>query len=147
MVQFRFIITWHNYLLNCLCCHLIKSSSQFSVLKVFYTYIWYKHSDIRHGNCIDIIYADLGGLVVWYVKRLPGFNSQPVLVLSTVNSFQLMILVFQFLTKHLHIYSYKFSYRISDQEICSVMLYNFCSFSPIFSFFYADLAIVIKIPF
>ena len=36
---------------------------------------------------------------------------------------------------------------MSDQEICSAMLYEFLNFSPIFSFFYADLAIPRKIPF
>ena len=40
-------------------------------------------------------------------------------------------LIFQFLMKHLHI-CYKFSYRTSDQEICSAILYKFCKFSPIF---------------
>ena len=44
-----------------------------------------------HANSIDSIYADLGGLVVWYLKRWPGFNSQPGLILSAVNSFQLII--------------------------------------------------------
>ena len=54
---------------------------------------------------------------------------------------------FQFLVKHLHICSYKFSYRKSDPEIYSAMLNKFCIFSPIFKFFYADLAILRKTPF
>ena len=49
-----------------------------------------------HANCIYTIYAELGGLVVWYLKRRPGFNSQPGLVLSAVNSF---------LIKHVHIFA------------------------------------------
>ena len=36
-------------------------------------------------------------------------------------------LVFQFLIRHLHI-SYKLSYRVSDQKICSAMLYKFSIF-------------------
>ena len=51
-----------------------------------------------HANFIDSIYAYLGGLVVWYLKRWPGFDSQPGLVLSTVNSFQLMINFFCFIS-------------------------------------------------
>ena len=31
--------------------------------------------------------ADIGGLVVWYLKRWPGFDSPPGLMLSVVNSF------------------------------------------------------------
>ena len=30
-----------------------------------------------HWNCIGSIYRNLGGLVVWYLKRWPGFDSQP----------------------------------------------------------------------
>ena len=44
-----------------------------------------------HWNCIDSIYADPNGLVVWYLKREPGFDSQLEIVLSTVNFFQLII--------------------------------------------------------
>ena len=55
-------------------------------------------------------------------------------------------LVFQFLIKHLHICSYKFSYRKSDPEICSAMLCKFCNFSPIFSYLNADLTIQKKNP-
>ena len=44
-----------------------------------------------HWNCIDSIYRNLGGLVVWYLKRWPGFDSQPGSILSTVNYLQLMI--------------------------------------------------------
>ena len=40
-------------------------------------------------------------------------------------------LIFQFLMKHLYI-CYRFSYRTSDQEICSAILYKFCNFPPIF---------------
>ena len=69
--------------------------------------------------------------------------------ISTVYSKLLPIneLIFQFLIKYLRICSYKFSYRTSDQEISSAMLYKFCNFSPIFSIFYADLAIPRKISF
>ena len=42
-------------------------------------------------------------------------------------------LSFSFLIKHLHI-CYNFFYKISDQEICSAMLYKFCNFSPFFIF-------------
>ena len=64
---------------------------------------------------------------------------------------QINNLDFQFLIKHWHTCSYKFPYRILDQEIwdqelCSAILYKFCNFSPIFSFLYADLAIPRKIP-
>ena len=42
-------------------------------------------------------------------------------------------LLFQFSIKHLHIWiCYKLSYRISDQEIYSGILYKFCIFSPFF---------------
>ena len=34
-------------------------------------------------------------------------------------------LVFQFLIKHLHVCCYKFSYRISDQDISPAMLYKY----------------------
>ena len=34
-------------------------------------------------------------------------------------------LVFEFLIKHLHICSYNFSYRISNQDVCLTMLYKF----------------------
>ena len=44
-----------------------------------------------HWNCIDSICGNLGGLVVWYPKRWPGFDSQPGSILSTVNYLQLMI--------------------------------------------------------
>ena len=37
-------------------------------------------------------------------------------------------LIFQFSIKHLHICSYKFSYRISHQKIWSAILCNFCNF-------------------
>ena len=59
--------------------------------------------------------------------------------------FPINALIFRFLIKHLHI-SYKFSYTISDQEICLAMLYKLCKFPPIFfSLFYADLGIPRKI--
>ena len=55
-------------------------------------------------------------------------------------------LFFRFLLEHQPI-CYKFSNRVSNQEICSSMLYqnivlenNFVAFFPIFSFFNADLA-------
>ena len=35
-----------------------------------------------HSNCTDSIYADLGGLAVWCLRRWPGFNSQPGLVVD-----------------------------------------------------------------
>ena len=44
-----------------------------------------------HWNCIDSICRNRGGLVVWYLKRWPGFDSQPGLILSAVNYLQLMI--------------------------------------------------------
>ena len=44
-----------------------------------------------HWNCIDCIYRNLGGLVVWYLKRWPGFDFQPGSILSTVNYLKLMI--------------------------------------------------------
>ena len=47
--------------------------------------------------------------------------------------FPIDALIFRFLIKHLHI-SYKFSYTISDQEICLAMLYKLCKFPPIFFF-------------
>ena len=49
-----------------------------------------------YANCIESIYSDLGGLVAWYLKRWSEFDSQLGLVLSTVNSFQLMIKFFKF---------------------------------------------------
>ena len=55
---------------------------------------------------------------VWFPARISTVYSK----LPSVNA-----LVFKFLVKHLHICSYKFSYRISDQEICSAMLYWFCN--------------------
>ena len=55
-------------------------------------------------NCIDSIYADhLGGIVIWYLKRWPGFDSQPELVLFIVNSFQLIIKFFNFCSKNLYV--------------------------------------------
>ena len=56
-----------------------------------FSYIWYKHSDICSRKLYWQYLWDLDGLLVWYLKRGHGFNSQPRLVLSTVNSFQLMI--------------------------------------------------------
>ena len=53
-----------------------------------------------HWNFIDSIYRNLGGLVVWYLKRWPGFDSQPGSILSTVNYLQLMIYFKKFLIKH-----------------------------------------------
>ena len=45
---------------------------------------------------LSSIYTYLGCLVVWYLKRWSGFDSQPGLVLSTVNSFQSKIPLFNF---------------------------------------------------
>ena len=88
-----------------------------------------------HSSCIDSMYVDIGGLVVWYLKRWPGFDFEPELVLSIVNSYQLIIYgVFLFLLKYLYI-RYKFSYGMSVQEIFSAILYKFCNVSPIFSIF------------
>ena len=69
--------------------------------------------------------------------------------ISTVYSKLLSIndLFFKFSIKLFHICSDKFSYRISDLEICSAMLCKFCNFSPIFSIFYANLAIPTKVSF
>ena len=55
---------------------------------------------------------------VWFPARISTVYSK----LPSVNA-----LVFKFLVKYLHICSYKFSYRISDQEICSAMLCWFCN--------------------
>ena len=44
-----------------------------------------------HWICIESIYRNHGGLVVWYLKRWAEFYSQPESILSTVNCLQLMI--------------------------------------------------------
>ena len=53
-----------------------------------------------HWNCIDSIYRNIGGLVVWCLKRWPVFDSQPRSILSTVNYLQLIIFLKKFLIKH-----------------------------------------------
>ena len=53
-----------------------------------------------HWNFIDSIYRNLGGLVVWYLKTWPGFDSQPGSILSTVNYLQLMIYSKKLLIKY-----------------------------------------------
>ena len=63
-------------------------------------YIWYKQSGFCSLNFIGSIYRNLGGLVVWYLKRWPGFDSQPGTMLPTVNYLQLMIYFKKFLIKH-----------------------------------------------
>ena len=70
-------------------CHLIKSRTLLSAMEGFQVYDL--SILISVPVCIDSIYADLVGLVVWYLKRWHGFSPQPELVLSTVNPFQLMI--------------------------------------------------------
>ena len=78
--------------------------------------------------------------VIWV--RFPAWISTVYIKLLPIND-----LVFQFLIKYLHICCYKFSYRISNQEIRSAMPFRFCNFPPTFSFFEADLAILRKMSF
>ena len=56
----------------------------YSAVKGFHIY------DIRslisvHSNCIDSIYTNVGDLVVRYLQRTLGFESQVGLELSTIN--------------------------------------------------------------
>ena len=93
-----------------------------------------------HWNCIDSICRNLGGLVVWYPKRWPGFDSQPGSILPTVN--QTWIFAIYFLVEY-HI-------RKCFQLCCIKMEFvktNSSTFPPTFCIFYADLAIPITIPF
>ena len=62
-----------------------------------------------HSNCIDSIYADLGGLVVWYLKWWPELDFQPDSAYSKLS-------ITNNLT-YLHTWLYNFSYIIWDQEI------------------------------
>ena len=89
-----------------------------------------------HWNCIDSTYKNLGGLVVWYLKRWSEFDSQQVSILSTVNYLQLMIYFWKLLIKHIW---HRFSSRISDPKFFSAMLHQnivrqnkFFNFSPNF---------------
>ena len=68
----------------------LKVLFHYSAVKVFHVYD-ISNLIFLHSNCIDSIYRNPGGLVVWYLKRWPGFDSQPVSILSTVNYLQLMI--------------------------------------------------------
>ena len=132
--HFRVIVSWQNYLLKLhLCCLLIKSSTQLFCSERF-SYIWYKHSDI----CSFKLYWQYlcrswysSGMIPEKVTWVQ-FPSR----ISTVYNKLLRInnLVFQFLIEHPHICFYKFSYRTSDQEICSGMLQFFHSFVLIWSF-------------
>ena len=77
-----------------------------------------------HWNCIDSIYKNLGGQVVWYLKTWPGFDSQPGSILSTVNYLQLVI---YFLKKSLSIIDicHRLSCRISDKkflQLCCIRI-------------------------
>ena len=106
-----------------------------------------------HSNCIDSIYTDLCGLVVWYLKRLPGLNSKSGLVLSTVNSFQLMIQFCNFWS-NIYIFAIYFltEYQIREYvQLCYIRIYFFkmqsATFLPIFSFFYVNVTIPRNIPF
>ena len=62
---------------------------------------------------------NLGSLVVWYLKRWPGFDSQPGSILSMVNYLQLMVYFKKFLNIGI---CHRFSCRISGQNIFSAML-------------------------
>ena len=63
-----------------------------------------------HAKCIDSIYADIHGLVVPEKMIWVQFLSRNTTVYSKL--LPINDLVFKFLIKHLHICSYKFSYRI-----------------------------------
>ena len=64
----------------------LKVLFHYSAVKVYHVYD-ISNLIFLHSNCIDSIYRNPGGLVVWYLKRWPGFDSQPVSMLSTVASF------------------------------------------------------------
>ena len=92
-------------------------------------YIWYKQSGFCSLNFIGSIYRNLGGLVVWYLERWPGFDSQPGSILSTLNYLQVN-------------YLHRFSCRMLDQKTFSAILHQniirqnkFFNFSPNFLHF------------
>ena len=91
-----------------------------------------------HASTIDSIYADLGGLVVWYLKKWPGFNSQSGLILPPVNCFQ-SIINFSIFNKQSCIFAlvnFLTEYQIRKYvQLCRI--YKFCNFFPSFSLFYA----------
>ena len=130
-------------------CHLIKSRTLYSAMKGFHIH------DLSILISSPKLYWQYLCRSWWSSGMIPEKVTwtQSTARNSTVCSKLLPIndLVFQFSIKHWYIFSYKFLYRISDQEIsdqelCSAMLYKFCNFSPIFSFLYADLVIPRKIP-
>ena len=100
---------------------------------ISFIFVWYL---FIHSNCVDSIYTYLGGLAIWYLKRwgdLGSILSHVIAVYSKL--FPIKDPVFQFLIKHLHICN-KFFYRMSNQEIYSIMLYQIlqnklCKLSPI----------------
>ena len=144
--HFRVIVTWQNYLLKLyLCCLLIESSTQLFCSERF-SYIWYKHSD----TCSFKLYWQYLCRSWWPSGMIPEkvtWVQFPSRISSVYNKLlQISNLVFQFLIENPHIRSYKFSYRTSDQEICSAMLYKFYNSLPVFSFFCADLVIPRKNP-
>ena len=77
-----------------ICYLLIKKSTQLFYSRRFLR-IWYKLFHICSFKLMTVS-RYLGGQVVWYLKRWPGFHSQPELVLLTVNAFQLIIPFFNF---------------------------------------------------
>ena len=72
---------------------------------------------------LSSIYTYLGFLVVWYLKRWPGFDSQPGLVLSTVNSFQSKILFFSFYS-NIYIFAIHFLIESFNSQSLGVSGYS-----------------------
>ena len=117
-----------------------------SVIFVWYLFI--------HSNCVDSMYTYLGGLAIWYLKCEVAWVQFPATIIFVYSKLSpIKDSVFQFLIKHLHICN-KFSYRMSNHEIYSIMLYqnkffkiNYAIFLPFCSCVYAYFVIPKKVLF
>ena len=109
-------------------CHLIKSRTLFFAMKGFHIW-WFKYSDI----CPKMYWHYLCRSW-WSIGMIPGkvtWVQSPTRISSVYSKlFPINDLIFQFLIKHWHICSYRFLYKISDQEIsdqglCSATFIHF----------------------
>ena len=87
-----------------------------------------------HWNCIDSIYRNHGGLVVWYLKRWPGFDSQPRSILSTYSKLSPVNDLFLKILKHIYLpyiflqnirSEHFFSYAASENIVHQNKFFNF----------------------